>query len=62
MLLVEEEAVLPVEDSRPRAATNEIAERISRDGGDGESGKKPVDIEIAAGGEEPGRNQERVAG
>ena len=62
MLLVEEEAVLPIEDPWTRRATDEITEGVAADRCEREDGRQLVYIQIPARGEQSGRNKEGIAG
>jgi hypothetical protein len=62
MLLVEEEAVLPIEDSWARGPADEIAEGIPYDCCEREGRGQLIYIQVSPRGEQPGSNQEGITG
>ena len=62
MLLVEEEAVLSIEDAGASGTTDEIPNRITADGRRREERSERVHVEISSRGQQSSRNEERVAG
>src|ERR1700741_4582161 len=62
MLLVEEEAVFPIENAGARGPTNEISDRVSTNRGEGQRWNERVYVEESLGSEETGRDEQRIAG
>ncbi|HXL86499.1 MAG TPA: hypothetical protein VN927_04780 [Gemmatimonadaceae bacterium] len=62
MLLVEEQAVFPVEDPRTRGAADEITERIAQDCSEREDWSQLVYIQVSARGEQACGDKQGIAG
>ena len=62
MLLVEEKAVLAVEDSRTGGAADGVAERIAYDCSERENWSQLIYIQIPVRGEQAGGNKQGIAG
>ena len=62
MLLVEEEAVFPLEDPWSRGAANEITERIAQNCCEREDWSQLIYIQVSARGEQAGGDKQGIAG
>src|SRR5438105_3382354 len=64
MLLVEEDAVGPAEDSRPGCPPDPVTRGVSHHGGHRKQSGEPVyvDVELAARGQQSGGNEQGIAG
>jgi hypothetical protein len=62
MLLVEEKAVFPIEDSRTGGAADGVTERIAYDCSERENWSQLIYIQISVRGEQAGGNKQGIAG